>query len=163
MVHGVGAHVSATSILCAMQLTVTCVRCVPVSGGGGQAMLCGVGYGSLAHLANDPRVNPRAWQEGNDVDGGAVPVHEDAGAGVKLAAAASSGAAAVVQRQEAAAGAAAAVANTAAAAGAPRAAAGQCAEEANVAVSSRELCMRISCLARVAHGESSLRDLRGSP
>ncbi len=31
-------------------------------------MLCLLGYGSLAALANDPRVNPRAWQEGNDVD-----------------------------------------------------------------------------------------------
>ncbi len=31
-------------------------------------VLCMLGYGSLAALANDPRVNPRAWQEGNDVD-----------------------------------------------------------------------------------------------
>ncbi len=31
-------------------------------------VLCLLGYGSLAALANDPRVNPRAWQEGNDVE-----------------------------------------------------------------------------------------------
>ncbi len=31
-------------------------------------MLCGLGYGNLAHLVNDPRVDPRAWQEGNDVE-----------------------------------------------------------------------------------------------
>ncbi len=29
--------------------------------------LCMLGYGNLAALVNDPRVNPRAWQQGNDV------------------------------------------------------------------------------------------------
>ncbi len=28
-----------------------------------------LGYGNLGALVNDPRVNPRAWQPGNDVDG----------------------------------------------------------------------------------------------
>lgn len=29
--------------------------------------LCGLGYGNLAALVNDPRVNPWAWPPGNGV------------------------------------------------------------------------------------------------
>ncbi len=41
----------------------------PPGDGGGPAapVLCMLGYGNLGALANDPRVNPRAWQDGNDV------------------------------------------------------------------------------------------------
>ncbi len=120
---------------------------VPIAGGGGQAVLCGVGYGSLAHLANDPRVNPRAWQEGNDVDG-SVPATVHEGAGAKLAAAGQQ-----QQLQQQLAGTAgAAVPNAAgcsnAAAVAPQAPAGQLVEmeEANVAVSARALCTVVAAL-----------------
>ncbi len=42
--------------------------CRPVGAAPAPApVLCLLGYGSLAALANDPRVNPRAWQEGHDV------------------------------------------------------------------------------------------------
>ncbi len=36
-----------------------------------------LGYGNLAALVNDPRANPRAWQQGNDVELGAgqAPAH----------------------------------------------------------------------------------------
>ncbi len=30
--------------------------------------LCGLGYGNLAALANDPRVSPRAWPLGDGVE-----------------------------------------------------------------------------------------------
>ncbi len=51
-------------------------------------MLCGLGYGNLAHLVNDPRVDPRAWQEGNDVELVAGPdVAASGGAAVAVAAA----------------------------------------------------------------------------
>ncbi len=42
--------------------------CPPGDGRGpAPPVLCMLGYGNLGALANDPRVNPRAWQDGNDV------------------------------------------------------------------------------------------------
>ncbi len=42
--------------------------CPPGDGrGSAPPVLSMLGYGNLGALANDPRVNPRAWQDGNDV------------------------------------------------------------------------------------------------
>ncbi len=38
------------------------------AGGEGGAVLWMLGYGNLGALVNDPRANPRAWEEGNDVE-----------------------------------------------------------------------------------------------
>ncbi len=55
------------------------------SGGGGSSgvppVLSMLGYGTPTALANDPRVNPRAWQHGHDVDADQEQLQPNCGVG----------------------------------------------------------------------------------